>query len=446
MSHTLRRIIFWTFVLIFCVATLVLSLQAAGYKLSFTRPFSLDRILQKTGMLIVESNPEGAMISIDEKPLTRFSLTSLKKAETATPAKIGNLLPGRYSLSLELEGYWPIQKTVEIRPGQTTLIDDVNLFRNELPWLLLSSGDGAFSLSPDNSRILAETDNGWKVVETASQAVIELGGNVSSSRFAWIDGGTKLLLGSRLYDFRKDLSDTNFSSIIGGASALCYQSQQQKLYYAYGDNLNCLNTSDLSTQVIASGDDIQDIIATSDYLIIITNEDQKSKLKILDYAGKIQKSIDLPFSSYSLAIDKAGWIDLYDRQKQSLYIIDPKATGQPLLKTFDKTSTWQWIGGSQILYATDFEIHLADIKSGQDDTLLRIAEKISGAFKQEDSRFIIYAAGDYLRALEMTGQNVSVELFRGENLKLFGFDQKESIAYFFAKIGQQQGVYQIKMK
>ena len=165
MSHTLRRIIFWTFVLIFCIATLILSLQAAGYKMSLRYPFSLGRILQKTGMLIVESNPEGAVISLNGKPLTKFSLTSLKKTETATPAKIGNLLPGRYSLSLELEGYWPIQKTVEIHPGQTTLIDNVSLFRNELPWLLLSSGEGIFSLSPDGSRILAGTDKGWKIVD-----------------------------------------------------------------------------------------------------------------------------------------------------------------------------------------------------------------------------------------------------------------------------------------
>jgi hypothetical protein len=293
---------------------------------------------------------------------------------------------------------------------------------------------------------LAGTDKGWKIVETIAQTVIELEGNASSSRFAWIDGGAKLLLGSRLYDFRKDLTDTDFSSIIGEVSALCYQNQQQKLYYAYGENLNCLNASDLSTQVIASDSDIQDIITTNDYLIVITDEDQKSKLKILDYAGKIQKSIDLPFSSYSLAMNREGWIDLYDRQKQSLYIIDPKTTGQPLLKTLDKASTWQWIGGNRLLYATDFEIHLTDIKSGQDDILLRIAEKINGTFKQEDSRFIIYAAGNSLRALEMTGQNVSIELFKGESLKLFGFDQKESIAYFFAKVGQQQGIYQIKMR
>lgn len=446
MSHTIRRIIFWSFVLIFCIATLLLSLQAAGYKLSLKYPFSLGRMLQKTGMLIVESNPQGAALSLDGKPLTKLSLPAFRKNETATPAKIGGLLPGKYQLTLELEGYWPIQKMVEIVPGQTTVIDQINLFRNELPWLLLASSEGNFSLSPDGRFILAGVDKAWKLVDTATQTETELQATASSSRFSWIDGGEKLLLGNTLFDLKKKQESSDFSSSIGEADALCYQSGQQKLFYAYAGNLNCLNTTDLSSEVITQSGEIQEVATGSDYLVIVATQDNQTKLKIISYAGQMLKSVDIPFSSYRLEIDRAGLVDLYDLDKQTLYIIDPAASGQPLLKSYSKVSSWQWLSPSLLLYATDFEIHLASPRDNSDQIVIRIAEKIQGAFKQESSNFIIYAAGDSLRALEMTGQNISLELFRAQGVKLFGFDQQEGVAYFFAKVGQQQGVYQMKVR
>lgn len=446
MSHTIRRIIFWSFVLIFCVTTVILSLQAEGYRLNLKYPFSLNHVLQKTGMLIVESSPKGAKISLDEKAIKKIAIHSLKKVTAVTPAKINNLLPGKYNLTLEMEGYWPIQKNIEIKSGQTTVINDVNLFRKDLPWLLQSSSDGIFSLSPDGAHILIGSDGSWKLVDTASQTSQELESTASSSRFSWIDNGSKLLLGAKLYDLKKEQGNTNFSSVIGDASALCYQSGKQKLFYVYDDNLNCLNTSNLSSQIITSGNNIQNVVATGNYIIIITDDNKMSKLKILDYDGKTLKTVDIPFSDYSLAVDSSGWLDLYDTDKKSLYILDPSASGKPLIKSMSYVSSWQWIKGGQLLYATDFEIHLADIKSGSDDILIRIGDKINGAFKKEDSNFVIYAAGNSLRALEMTGQNISIELFKGENIKLFGLDQGNSIAYFFTKIGQQEGVYEMKIK
>src|SRR3989344_4788562 len=50
-----------------------------------------------------------------------------------TPAKIKNLLPGEYNLSLELNGYSGWQKKLTIYPGSSTFAEDIYLFKNDLP-------------------------------------------------------------------------------------------------------------------------------------------------------------------------------------------------------------------------------------------------------------------------------------------------------------------------
>ncbi len=61
-----RKILFFIFLAIFIVATPLIALYATGYKINLKDPLS-RQLVQKTGMFILETKPEGASIYINDK-------------------------------------------------------------------------------------------------------------------------------------------------------------------------------------------------------------------------------------------------------------------------------------------------------------------------------------------------------------------------------------------
>jgi hypothetical protein len=72
-----------------------------------------------TGGIKVESRPEGAdvlLIPEDE------SGADPPQPRGQTPVTITELAPGKYAVHLEKTGYKPFQKSVEVKPGETTAV------------------------------------------------------------------------------------------------------------------------------------------------------------------------------------------------------------------------------------------------------------------------------------------------------------------------------------
>ena len=86
MSQKTRQILFYIFVLIFLTLTPAISFYASGYKLGS----GLN--LQKTGILILDSEPSSAFIYIDGKIQQNFINKVMKSEEgfITTPQKIKN--------------------------------------------------------------------------------------------------------------------------------------------------------------------------------------------------------------------------------------------------------------------------------------------------------------------------------------------------------------------
>jgi hypothetical protein len=61
-----------------------------------------------TGVLVVESRPPGAIVTINGRP------------SGTTPATIAALAPGDYRVSLSLAGYQPFATTVRVVAGERT--------------------------------------------------------------------------------------------------------------------------------------------------------------------------------------------------------------------------------------------------------------------------------------------------------------------------------------
>jgi len=134
-----RRRLYIIFIFIFIVTTPIVCAYAAGYKINLTWPPNLSKIFVKTGMLIVETKPKGALIYLNQK-LKKQNLFNSQVAKT--PTKVKNLIPKEYKVSLELDNYWPYIERIKIYPGKTSFLKNIKLFKkNNLEKISTSSSD-----------------------------------------------------------------------------------------------------------------------------------------------------------------------------------------------------------------------------------------------------------------------------------------------------------------
>jgi len=156
MNTVKRKILFVIFIIAFFIISPIVIFYASGYKLDWKNPLSFY-FIQKTGMLIIASDPAEAEIFLNEKKQKNFSpdLKIFKGGETIkTPAKIKNLLPGSYDLRVERPGYWPWERRIKIFSEQITHVLDVRLFRHSLPTLSILTNDTEIKVSPNDKKMI----------------------------------------------------------------------------------------------------------------------------------------------------------------------------------------------------------------------------------------------------------------------------------------------------
>lgn len=107
MSNHARKAVFWTLFAVFIAAGVPLVLLSAGYRFRFDT-FTVTR----SGGLYVRSIPADAEILIDGKPTPNDS------GILSSGTFVTGLVPGKYELEVNKEGYHPFNATAEIIPLQ----------------------------------------------------------------------------------------------------------------------------------------------------------------------------------------------------------------------------------------------------------------------------------------------------------------------------------------
>lgn len=177
MTTKVRNFIFWLFFAIFIVATSLISLYATGYRLSLSWPPNFKSLLQQTGTLILNSNPEGAIISVTGRNNQDFFqkyFSTNKNNKYYTPAKIKNILPGEYLIRFELAGYWPYEKKLRVYPGEATYMENISLFRQDLPLKIIDAKIQPIQISNDKNYIVLQADKKIIDLKTETETQITL--------------------------------------------------------------------------------------------------------------------------------------------------------------------------------------------------------------------------------------------------------------------------------
>ncbi len=451
MTLRTRRILYITFLFLFFTITPLLCLYAAGYKINFSKGF-----IQKTGMLILDSKPEGARIFLNNKPQQFFfkkyytKFTDQKEdSYISTPAKIKNLLPGEYQVKLELEGYWPWEKKLEILPGATTYAEDINLFKKNTPLIVLDKKIIDAQISYNKKYIATFNNDSISLIKLDDNEIINKAiNNQASSTLLWSWDNKKILLNTLILnnklEIEKDLSkilknvynpkwDLNDSNII---------------YYQNKSGLNKFNLKTSINETLVKENNIIDYLIKDSYIFLIRQIGRTINLEILKN-GELTQNIKLPFSDgYTFINPHNQFLNIYDKKYHILYLINTGSFLSPLQEIISGATISKWVKDDLLLYAREFELWLFDIKHNQKILLTRISQKINNIEWHPSNNYVFYATNQGIFNIELDKRekrNIT-EFIKLENLKNMYLDKDGKNIYFYAKIGNQEGIYKLNIQ
>lgn len=448
MTFLTRRILFITFLLAFLVITPLLILYASGYKINFGNGIKPNLSLQKTGMLILDTKPQGAKIYLNGKSQQLFLKKYYSKGESyiTTPTKVKNLLPGEYEVKIELPGYWPWQKKLTVRGGASTYAEDVILFKNNLPFFLTGSEESGIFPSPDK-KYIAVADNGVKIFDTATDEITDFD-FAQNTFFSWSPDGKKIIAGYKIFNLNGK-EEINLSGYFGATKIKFKWGEKGKLYYALQNNIYEFDPGEKKSILIVSGEGKIIDFLVKENISFVEKNGGKVKLNVAEIdSKKILKSIDLPsFSGYHFINGEHKFLNLYDSEHEILYLIDPFSylITKEIINNF---KDGYWADEGRLIYSNDFEIWIYYAASRQKILLTRLSTPIEKVIWHPSNNYIIYSAGNVINAMELDDREkrITTELIRLDKISDIILNKKGDILYFYAEIGNQQGLYKLAIQ
>ncbi len=184
----------------------------------------------------------------------------------------------------------------------------------------------------------------------------------------------------------------------------------------------------------------------NDNLYLVKQNNQSTELEVWNFHNNdLLANINLPNSSYVFLHPEHNLINLYDQKHQLLYLIDPLSNIKPLRETISNVKKTYWINNQQLLYASDFEIWILDLKNLNKTLLTRISKNIKDIIWHPSSYYVIYSTDNNINIIELDQRekyNIT-KLIELEFIKNLYLNKDGDVLYFYAKIGNQEGLYKL---
>lgn len=445
MSLGLRRLIFIVFLLAFLIVTPLIILYAAGYKISKTG-------FQKTGIFILDSKPKGAKIFINGKVQKNFLKKLLLDQNNfiTTPAKIKNLSPGEYTVSLELDGFWGWQKKLIIYPGASTYAEDIYLFKKDLPMILTQGEVMASALSPNKENLAILTKNNLILINlTNDEQKLVASTTSSKNEIVWSNDNKKIMIDKVIYDVDNLIKKLNLNDFLS-KEAKNFKWFNDKLYYQEKNSLNYFDLSTDTAKKIINDQKFNDYLIKGDNLYVLSDLNQSVDLNtFIINSGELIGSINLPSSkSYYFINPEHQLLNIYDQNHQILYLVEPQATFFPLKEIINNIKQTYWIDNNKLLFANDFEIWLYNSDSNEKILITRISDKIDRIIWHPSNNYIIYSTKQTINSIELDerGSRNFTQLIKLDEISSPVINSQGNVLYFYGKIGSQKGLYKLALQ
>lgn len=445
MSQKTRTILFYIFVLLFFILTPTVSFYASGYKLGS------GMNLEKTGILIVDTEPESASIYINGKIQQDFVSKMLKadKGYLTTPQKIKNLLPGEYTIKMEKDGYWPWEKRLSIKPGESTFAEDVVLFKKSLPMLVNSGNSENNQILSDENTIFYLNNENLVVAKDENISLQKLAQKTSVPALLSPEKN-KIIAGNYIYNlYETNSTPLSLEKIIGNkAQNIQWGENDSEIFYLNNGSLYSYNINNNQTLSVNSSKSSSVFLVKKGYIYNITNNTNNTDLEVIDRnKNEIVKKISLPSSQYAFQNLDNELINLFDAEHQILYLVNPLSPFKPLQETITGIKYSFWLNDSIMIYANDFEIWSYDAHSSQKTLLTRISQPIKSIMAHPDENYIIFSTGNDINILELDDREhyIITKILEIDKLDNLTIDKAGKAIYFNAKIGSQEGLFKLEI-
>lgn len=440
MNHRRRRWLFYSFVVIFLILASYTSLYATGYKINFQNIGDFDRLFIKTGTLVLNSQPSGAFVYLNDKLQGSFSLQKLKSSTIITPAKIKNITPGEYNLRLEKEGYWPFEKKVIIFPEQTSYEENINLFKKEAIMKILNCGCQEISMSPNRRYVLLKSSE--QIIDLKNKRPIEVGKIKEENQEQWLSNGYEILIDQKIFNLNNGTS-IDYGEIIGDdINQLYLEENSKRLFYRYNNSLNIFDLNKKSNEKIINEEHVSDYLVNEPNVFILITKNNSTTLKKLNLKTKEAKEIELPIGGqYQFNRATTTWLSVEETKNQKLLFLETDRL-RLLSEEISNFRSGFWLSADKFIYHNDFEIYLLDLKQNNISLINRISEKIQNIAWQEKNNYLIYTTDLSINTIDLKDLNIT-KLLSASQISSPFFDQKEKILYFSANLNNQSGLYKM---
>jgi len=443
MSKKIRDYLFIVFIVFFIAGTILTSLYASGFQINFSWPLTFNRLLIKTGMIAVKTNPAGSTAYLNKHPQVNFSLNPWKMEYLTTPTKIKNVLPGEYTLELKLPGYLPLTKKITVYSGQTTFAEDINLFSSNLPQLITIASSSDIIINANYTYLYLPATSEIVDLQNEQKKILNI---ASSSTGVWLKNNNQLLTDGKLFNSSGD-QQTNYHNILGSnANNWYYDESKNRLYYQNNNSINYLDINSQASTMIVSGDNYLSYEPRTDLLFLVAVKNEKTILQIYSLkTQKIEQSRELPaVGHYTFIHENHSRLTLYDDQNKTLYLINPDNIKNDI-KIIQGVISWQWINDQSLFYNNNWEIYHLDLQQNNESLLTRVGEKIVKIIWNENANYLIFSTADSLNAYDPV-IGLITKIFTANSIKPLTLNNTNNTLYFWANIGRQNGIYSLQLQ
>lgn len=455
MTKKFRDLLFNLFIVVFIIGTVALSLYASGYKFNLSFPLDFNRLLVKTGIIALDSNPKNATIFINGQKEPSISWRPWKKTYLSTPAKIRNLIPGDYEIVIEKPGYWPFKTILRVNSGLTTFYEDISLFKSDNPTIKTISDESIaeeiLQLSPNHHFLYLERSA--KIINLAKNDeerkifvndYADLDEDIKNQIGLW-QKNNELLLGGIFLSPENEAKDRNFLSIIG-LGAYNWKFIDNKLFYQNAKSLSSLDVSQNIAEVVLPIENIINYLIEGDKLLIIINDNNQVFLKEYSLEKKVLSSeLILPNDgNYHFQEIKNNFLSVYDKKNNSLYLIEIDNINKGY-RTVKSVKDWSWDEDGGIFFITDWELQYFNIKENRFQLLARLSSNLERLLINKEKNYLLLFSKTNINVLDLKTNHITT-ILEAEKIISPVIDKDEDLLYFWGQIKDQQGVYRISIK
>lgn len=374
----------------FFLITPYIVLYSLGYRVDFRK-----EKITATGGIYTRVAPAPAEVIIDETIKNTTGIFS-------NAVFVQNLLPGMHQVLIKKYSYHSYAKSLIVKENEVTKLENVMLFKENIPFALIDSGVDYFSPSPNYTTLLvastAQTGTEVKAINTATQQgkAFFLPNTGKISDIIWADDSSRTVLriGSAYYLFDPSSKEKTIppASFLSQIKSVRFNPQNSKeIFFIKGKNLySNAQEQPIIKNVLAYQKRGQDIIyLSSDGFLYAMNSDNNTAEKLASKPITIGKN-----SLYSIII--AG-DTIFIKSDNALLSLDAK---EKVLYDFYSPVTNLVVSpdGQKIIYHNEHEILFSDITTdaGQKVFLHKLPETISGIYWLTNDYFVINAENNVI--------------------------------------------------